>query len=380
MVLRLSGTQMQTFVEALSDAFTMPRLRQMLKFRLDKDLDEISLAGDKVSVIFELVDAAQKEGWTTRLLTAARASRPDNPKILAFEASLGLDPVPAADRPRLEKIVRERSRFGNYASFRERSARLGACVCAVELPNGWGTGFLVGPDLVLTNYHVVIKALTGEVSPKDIRCRFDYLALPNGSTIQAGRVVPLAEAWQLAHRPFSPADLVATGGVWQPQELDYALLRLAEKIAEQPLGEKPAGQQVEPGAALRGWITLPSAPPSAAKDDHLVIIQHPVDLSALPAEVRPLPMQIASGEVLGFVGDGIRMRHATRTLPGSSGSPCCNAHLELVALHHAGDPRDWPDYKGEYNQAIPIGLIVADLKARGVEPIWDRLPATSADE
>jgi hypothetical protein len=51
--------------------------------------------------------------------------------------------------------------------------------------------------------------------------------------------------------------------------------------------------------------------------------------------------------------------------PSSSGSPCFNARLELIALHHAGG-RDWPA-KGDYlyNQGIPIGKIRGLLDQRG---------------
>jgi hypothetical protein len=85
-------------------------------------------------------------------------------------------------------------------------------------------------------------------------------------------------------------------------------------------------------------------------------------------------MQLAIGAVMGYVGNGRRMRHDTRTLPGSSGSPCCNADLQLVGLHHAGDPKDWPGYRGTFNQAIPIPLIIGDLRANATienSGIWD---------
>jgi len=46
-------------------------------------------------------------------------------------------------------------------------------------------------------------------------------------------------------------------------------------------------------------------------------------------------------KVLEFVGEESGCDTTVRTLPGSSGSPCCNTDLKLVALHHAGDPKDW---------------------------------------
>jgi hypothetical protein len=82
-------------------------------------------------------------------------------------------------------------------------------------------------------------------------------------------------------------------------------------------------------------------------------------------------MQLAFGTVKCFAGGGRRLRHDAKTLPGSSGSPCFNVDLQLVALHHAGDPQSNLQFKGEFNQAIPIGLVVEHLKGKGLTPFWD---------
>jgi hypothetical protein len=367
--LPLSGAHTEEFCKALSKAYTLQKLDQMLFFRLNRERQDIALGEDKFEIIFKIVRASAMEGWSADLLTAARYSNPDNPELHAFEQTLGLGSIGSEAAANLEKLVRPRWDFVDVAVFRQRYARMENCVCALELAAGLGTGFLVGPDLVMTNYHVVKDVVLGTVSADSIRCRFDYKALPDGTTMSPGRTVGLQAAGIVASRPYSGADLVASGGPWQSEELDYALLRLAEKVGDQPIGMK-----AELGAPTRGWLTVASTPSQVARGDPLILIQHPQDLAALP-NIRLRPMQLAIGTVLGFVGGGIRLRHATTTLPGSSGSPCCNANLELVALHHAGDPRDWPDYMGEFNQAIPIDRIVADLKAqRGVAPFWDTAP------
>ena len=261
--------------------------------------------------------------------------------------------VPDAVADRLQKIVSEKSRFSNLAEFIQGLERMRDTVCVVETPQGGGTGFLVSPNLVLTNYHVIKDMEKGNASPGDIKCRFDYLTPPSLSETKPGRKVSLVagDGWLVMHRNYSKADLSESGGQWHPEELDYALLMLDERIGELP---GPSGPRA------RGWFRLQSLPAPMQKDDVILIGQHPRNLTVAPA-VQFLPMQLAIGDVLGFVGAGLRMRHDTRTLPGSSGSPCCNADLELVALHHAGDPKDWGSYKGQYNQAIPISLIVADL-------------------
>ena len=64
------------------------------------------------------------------------------------------------------------------------------------------------------------------------------------------------------------------------------------------------------------------------------------------------------------------MHYDANTLPGSSGSPIFNADLQLIGLHHRGDPAahalaaDAPA-----NQGIPISRIVALLTKRGKWPL-----------
>ncbi len=369
----LKGPEMEALADALGSAYDLARLERMLKYRLDKDIEDFAGPNtDRPSAIFELINVANQEGWWPQLVAAARASNSGNPKLIEVEAKLLAPTVPVvADN--LQKIVQLRSLFQDVRDFGKAYGQIETCVCAIEDSlSGIGTGWLVGLDLVLTNFHVVQKFLEGRATPADLRCRFDFKMLDG--TLQKGRAVPVAEGdkWCIASRPYSTSDLSATANEWQPHELDYALLRLAEPVGGQPIG----GASIQ-GAPNRGWITVASKPPGAEVGDTLFVFQHPVDDSD-PARVRQLPMKLADGKVLCFAGQGIRVRHDVRTLKGSSGSPCCNAQLVPVALHHAGDPRDWPNYHGEWNQAIPLALVVKDLQSRGVEPFWDKPPPAAA--
>ena len=145
-------------------------------------------------------------------------------------------------------------------------------------------------------------------------------------------------------------------------------------MGAEPVGEEPIGpnDNIDPGAPIRGWITLASAPPSMQEHDPLIVVQHPL----LPGKLTQLPVQLAIGRILSLPYNELRVRHNARTLGGSSGSPCLNANLELVALHHAGDAvTEWePDPR--FNQAIPVRRIVADLVADRIQPaFWDQPPA-----
>ena len=96
------------------------------------------------------------------------------------------------------------------------------CVCRIDYadlsPPGVGTGFLVGPDLVLTNWHVVrrIQEAPGGNKPriaKELRFRFDLLEradaveargrptrakLDNGSPVVAHQ--PRGRKWRSGRR------------------------------------------------------------------------------------------------------------------------------------------------------------------------------------
>jgi hypothetical protein len=354
----LSGSQIKHYVEALSAAFPPPRFTQLLLGRLDKHVYNISMGPDYISILYDVVVAANHEGWALQLLDAARASNPNNPQLLAFEESLGLGVIPVPNKVSLEKIVNERSSFQNVLEFRTRLGLLESWLCAFEIPKSGGTGLLVGPDLVLTNYHVIEGILNGKVSPANVRCRFDYKALSGGETVNAGTAIRLADNWDVVHAGYSQADIDPDNQAWGADELDFAIVRLNREIGKEPIGDKAESQAPE-----RQWFTLPAQPAALARNDILFILQHPQDLEAVGVKLQP--MQLAIGTVLSFTGNGLRMRHDTRTLPGSSGSPVFNADLELAALHHAGEPNNRLDYHGAYNQAIPLGEITRYLKDKG---------------
>ena len=61
-----------------------------------------------------------------------------------------------------------------------------------------------------------------------------------------------------------------------------------------------------------------------------MVVQHPCH--------DPLSFDDVDDAVLRVNGNGTRVHYRTNTMPGSSGSPVLNRNLDLVALHHAGEP------------------------------------------
>lgn len=356
----LTGAQVSMLVDALGSAFTLDELRMMLRFRLDRDMDDVSAPASRKDVrIFELVEASERQGWDGQLIAAAREANPGNPELAMVAGEFGLTST-GKPSDTLERLVRDHTPFNDIGPWLEKWGRLETQVCRIEVFKqqgvSYGTGFLVGPDVVLTNHHVMEPVISEQVGPNRVLCRFDYKRLEDGMTLNPGTELRLdADGhWLLDHSPPSPADEQANGGLPQEDQLDYALVRLKDRAGERAIGASP-----EPDAANRGWIELPHSPTAVKKPDVLFLLQHP----------DKEPLKQASGAVLEVNENNTRVRHDVNTLGGSSGSPVFGNDLSLVALHQAGDPNFDKLYHPEYNQAIPMTKISAQLKARQIDPL-----------
>ena len=358
---KLSGAQYQRFWKALLDAYTYNRLERMLQFRLDKELAHIVAPGTFEDVVFDLIRVAEMEAWTDQLLLAARESNPGNAALLAFGQQLGLAPENTPPRRELEKIIRTTNSFLDITQWRERLGEIEGRVCRVEIQNQpYGTGILLAPDAVMTNYHVVESVIEAEYGfqPSDVVLRFDYRQLKDGTTLSQGkeyRLLTTETDWLIDHSPYSPVDmeLEPKPGLPEPDQLDYALLRVDGSPGDESVGEKP-----EPGAPPRGWIEIPGTAYDFPPDTPLFVVQHP--------KGAPLKLALDTNAVIGLNGNDTRVAYRTNTEPGSSGSPVFDQNWNLVALHHSGDP---DSIMPSYNEGVPFSAIVALLQQRGLEDV-----------
>lgn len=357
-----TGEQHRLLANAVERAFPgYDDLAMFVRYRLDLNLPSVVAPVHKLSiVVFELLKQQRAEGHLLRFVASARAARPDNPELAFAAASLGLA-TQTPSRPELESIIRRTSVPFDVAVWRQQLARREACVCRVEVAGprgpGFGTGFLVGADLVLTNHHVVAPLLSdGRAAGTPPRFRFDYKALGDGTTVAPGIEVTAAADWLVDASPHSPIDTqpLPKNGVPEPGELDYALIRLARPAGDEPI---EIGPGTEPGAPARGCIEVRREDWPFESGRTLYILQHP--------RAAPLKLAMELDADLLCNENRTRVRYATGTEPGSSGSPCFNERWELVAMHHAGDPAASDLFPPRYNEGIPISAIVALLESRG---------------
>jgi len=336
----LDGLQLRALREAILDAFEPDEFGLLLSDRLNQRLyNHVSTSANYETQVFQLLNKFRSRGWLDQLVKAVEAERPKNPQVARLRVTLGLlnpvGPTGSSEPERLERLIREASPFIDFSRWISDLVALQGRVCRVE-GRAFGTGFLVAPDLVLTNHHVVAEEIKSSPLARDLLCRFDYVSTGTAG-VQDGRIARLSTEWHVASSPPTP------------DGLDYALLRLSEAVGEDQVTE----------GRKRGFAKIPSAPARLSSGAIVEIVQHP----------KGAPLAMSVGTVTGYCQDDRRMRYAANTERGSSGSPVLAADLTIVGLHHSGDPDLQRD--ALYNEGVPISSIVQHLGSNaGVPKFW----------
>jgi V8-like Glu-specific endopeptidase len=207
----------------------------------------------------------------------------------------------------LERII-DASNDLQAANFLARGARAAHTVGRIsEDRNGrrvpFGTGFLVGARLLLTNNHVLPDRAAAAGSVVELNCETDVDNQP--ATVAAYRL--------------DPATLFLTD-----QDLDYTLVAVA-----------PGADGRPPGAEF-GWNRLVWQQGKIVIGEAVNVIGHPMG--------RLKEVAVRNNSLLNELDRFLH--YTTDTEPGNSGSPVYNDQWEVVALHHSGVPRT--DSKGNW--------------------------------
>jgi V8-like Glu-specific endopeptidase len=266
----------------------------------------------------------------------------------AAPAEPGFDPA-VGDESALEQVLNSEDNFLDI-DLLVGALYSAAAVCRIEVPEGTaqGTGFLVGPDLLLTNQHV----LKSEKWLEEATARFDY-------RVQGASVATPGRLFRFRHDFYHASP---------PEAFDYALARLESA----PLGEVTVSGgdasmlDLLRAGKHRGYLAL--APRFVKAQDRVNIIQHP--------DVQPMKVVMTQNYVVVDMSD-TRVQYVADTMGGSSGSPVFNQNWEVVALHHSGAPYPADSagqslkkiWKGKFrvNEGIPMRGLLRDFRDKGLE-------------
>jgi V8-like Glu-specific endopeptidase len=362
MARHLTNLEIRELSDALRTVFSSRnRLDAFLFFRLNRAYADFQQPEDALpDVIYHMVKDASDLLWWPDLVREARNFLPADDALASFAARFGMAPEFVSPTPAgmtqlsgsaLQQKIRAIDSTFDIAVWRARLGDIEGRVCRIEYPAKVprATGSLIGPNAVITNYHVI----EGITSPADVRLRFDYKIDLNGISVGNGVDYALADDWLYDQSPYSPEDNKVHPNDPSLNQLDYAILRVNGAPGNDPIGGNKAA--ADPNATSRGWLT-PVWDYDFLQNRALYIVEHP--------DGKPLKVAIDSDAVVGMNANRTRVRYTTETEPGSSGAPCFSAAWEWVAIHHSGDPKFLTGAKPEFNQGIPLAAIRALLQNR----------------
>lgn len=187
----------------------------------------------------------------------------------------------------------------NYLS---RGSRVGCSVCRIHIrrpngtPEGYGTGFMISPSLLMTNHHVLPTAQSASKSLAEFNYETDEDFTPRQS-----------QYFQLEPERF----------FYNNEVLDFAIVAVSPESKS--------------GSPLRDFkhLYLTERSGKALATEWVSLVQHPAG--------NEKHIAIRNNRLLYRFEDFIHFE--TDTQPGSSGSPIFNDQWDVVALHHAGVPR-----------------------------------------
>lgn len=196
------------------------------------------------------------------------------------------------------------------------------CRIAIRSKSGqlqsYGTGFLVAPNLLLTNNHVLETTEAAMYAVAEFNYEDDV--------------------------QFMPLDIISF-------RLDPEALFITDEALDFTLVAVEENNQHDIPLTDFGYLPLLPKPGKILEGEYVTIIQHP-NGGPKAITIRENEVKFISSDFVQYVSD---------TEPGSSGSPVFNDQWVVVALHHAGVPDPKDNRLWIANEGIRISSIIHHL-------------------
>ncbi len=197
--------------------------------------------------------------------------------------------------------------------YLEQGLRAARAVIRIALADGTGSGFMIAPNLIMTNHHVIHSQEEAATAAYWFNFQLDVDGRPLTAQVTQ----------------------TAKDGLFYTQpELDFTVVQIDN--------------------APDFGSSLPLRSRDIQVDDRVAIIQHP------GGNFKKIAMQ---GNFVAYA-DARVVQYYTSTMPGSSGSPVFNEAFEVVAIHHQGGMLEEPGTNRRYfrNQGVTMRAVLGDLK------------------
>lgn len=318
--------------------------------------------GDSDSLAQAVIKALHEANRLSEAITLLRREAHANSSLIWGIGRI-LQGSRIGDDEALQRFTNDYEPFLNRALFESTLSRVGQTVCAIALgtPHNrmFGSGFLIAPDLVMTNFHILDHFIrvkedgTYEASAKgsEIYCFFDYLAepgprIPPGGARHTSVTVQAADNWLVCARRPLPFDGTSKCPNTVTDEYDYVIVRLARAIGNFPA--RPGGGRV------RGWLALPATLEVFAPR-RVIVFQHPGGVA----------QQFDIGESSGLDPTSTRIRYSVSAAKGSSGGAAVDSDGGLVALHVSEVEGNGVAGR-RLNQGVRIDKIAEDIARQNI--------------
>lgn len=273
-----------------------------------------------VNAIEPLISAAQREPLQALQRRQGWGAEPPAPPPEVWR-----DDRSSADLNR-ERIIGENTL--RHVNMLHKALRAASAVVRITIPKqGYGTGFMVGPDLLMTNYHVIENASQAAGAKFAFFYELDIAGHKRDEVIVGAAV---------------------DGFLHTDSKLDFSLIRL------QPPPD------FGPPLALK--------PVRVEQNQRVVIIQHPGGF------FKKISLQ---NNFVAHADDRL-IQYYTSTEAGSSGSPVFNDDFEVVGLHHSWIELAEPDPGQRHFRNQGSGMIAVLDALKATKPaLWSELTIVS---